>query len=174
MSAATEDRREGEERRSAPSGGGGDDQRAVADRRSGENIQLVTFYIDGQHFAVDVGLVQEIIPPQPMAPIPTAPSHFAGLINLRGQIVTAIDLRLLLGFEAKESIAEDMILVVNAPSGQVSLVFEQIGDVMDIASYMIEPPPGTLDENLRTYIRSVAKLDQHLLLMLDVEAVARA
>ena len=164
---ASTDRREGPTRPQA-----NERRESQSDRRAEENRLLVTFYIGGQHLCVDVLRVQEIIQPQQMTPIPTAEPHFAGLINLRGQIVTAIDLRLLLGFEALEDRSECMNLVVKVESGSISLLFDKIGDVIEVARHNIETPPGTLDPKMREFVKQVIKMDRDLLLFIDVEAVA--
>lgn len=166
------ERRQGPTRASrAPAAG--EQRDGIADRRADENQQLVTFFIDGQHLAVGVLQVQEIIQPQPMTPIPTAEPHFAGLINLRGQIVTAVDLRLLLGFPPSADRGACMNLVVNAEGGAISLLFDGIGDVIHVANHMVERPPGTLDAKMRRFVRSVVKLDRDLLLHIDIDAVAK-
>lgn len=169
-STGTPDRRATNERRSQTGEVSIDRRRARADRRASENRLIVCFKIGEQALAVDVLRVQEIIQPQVMTPIPTADEHIAGLINLRGQIVTAIDLRQLLGMPARESCSECMNLVVHTDDGPVSLLFDVVGDVLEVARHMIEPTPVTLDPALREYVEAVVKQDDDLLMVLDIDA----
>jgi purine-binding chemotaxis protein CheW len=131
--------------------------------------QYSTFEIDGQLYGVEVESVQEVIRFQPMTPVPQAPPSVVGLINLRGQVTTAIDLRLRL--ELAPRAAEDipMIVVVRTDDGLVSLLVDRIGDVLDTHPDTFEPAPETLTGTARELIRGAFKLGERLLLALDVD-----
>lgn len=115
--------------------------------------------------------VQEVIRWQVMTRVPLAPPAVSGLINLRGQIVTAVDLRRRLGLPDRANGVDPMNVVVRTVDGVVSLQVDEIGDVLDVPAEAFEPPPETLDERTRGLIRGVYKLPGRLLLVLDTEQV---
>lgn len=131
--------------------------------------QVATFVLDDMHFGVDVLKVQEVIRYQELTRIPLAPPVVRGLINLRGQIVTAIDLRHRLGLEERADGELPMNVVVRTADGVVSLLVDEIGDVVDVADSQFERPPDTLSGPTRELVRGVYKLKDRLLLLLDEE-----
>lgn len=132
-----------------------------------ESGQLSTFFLADLFFGVDVLHVQEVLRFQPMTPVPQAPDVIDGLINLRGQIVTAIDMRRRLGLPPRPSDQSPMVVVVRTSDGAVSLLVDEIGDVMEMEGASYEPPPSNLDSAAREIIRGVYKLKDRLLLVLD-------
>lgn len=131
--------------------------------------QLCTFYLGEQYFGLDVMRVQEIIRAQPMTKVPLAPSVIRGLINLRGQIVTAIDLRRRLGLPDRSNGHPPVNVVVQTDDGAVSLLVDEIGDVLEVSESDFERPPETLKGIARELILGAYKLDSRLLLVLDTE-----
>ncbi len=129
--------------------------------------QYCTFFLDGHYFGIDVLQVQEVIRHQPMTRVPLAPAVIRGLINLRGQIVTAIDLRR--RFEMPDRAAGELPVnvVVQTDDGAVSLLVDEIGDVLEAPEEAFERPPETLQGTARELIRGAYKLDGRLLLILD-------
>jgi purine-binding chemotaxis protein CheW len=132
--------------------------------------QLSTFFIDGHLFGVEVATVQEVIRYQPMTRVPLAPPALSGLINLRGQVITAVDLRQRLGFPDRTVDELPTDVVVHTKDGLVSLLVDRIGDVVEVSEEAFEEPPETLLGIARELIRGAYKLDDALLLLLDVEA----
>jgi purine-binding chemotaxis protein CheW len=130
---------------------------------------LCTFVVEGLDFGVEVHRVQEVIRHQAMTPVPLAPAEIAGLINLRGQIVTALDLRRRLGVPDRPSDQLPMNVVMRTDDEAVSLLVDAIGDVVDVSDIPFEAPPETLDGIARELIRGAYKLDDRLLLFLDAE-----
>jgi purine-binding chemotaxis protein CheW len=136
----------------------------MADKR-----QYCTFYIDGHYFGLDVLKVQEVIRSQHMTPVPLAPAEVCGLINLRGQIVTAIDLRSRLKLPPRPADREPVNVVVRTDDGAVSLLVDEIGDVLEVPESLFERPPATLDPAARELVLGAYKLPERLLLILDTE-----
>jgi purine-binding chemotaxis protein CheW len=134
-----------------------------------EERQFCTFFIDNLFFGVEVLKVQEVIRYQEMTRVPLAPPVISGLINLRGQIVTAIDLRRRLGLREREDGQLPMNVVVRTDEGVVSLLVDEIGDVLEAAEESFERPPETLDDESRELVRGVYKLKGRLLLILDTD-----
>ncbi len=129
--------------------------------------QFCTFYLDSFFFGVDVKEVQEVIRYQEVTHVPLAPHVVAGLINLRGQIVTAIDLRRRLELPASNDDRVPMNVVVHAADEVVSLLVDEIGDVVTVSDDDFERPPDTLTGVASELIRGAYKLEGRLLLNLD-------
>ena len=138
------------------------------------NRQFCSFYLDGLFFGVEVEKVQEVIRHQEQTPVPLAPRVIGGLINLRGQIVTAIDLRRRLELSDRSDDQKAMNVVVRTDEGVVSLLVDEIGDVVEVEAQGFEPPPDTLQSSVRGMIRGAFKLKDRLLLLLDTECVMKA
>jgi len=133
--------------------------------------QFCTFFLDGHFFGTPVPQVQEVIQYQTMTRVPLAPEVVSGLINLRGQIVSAIDLRKRLGLKDRLDGQLPMNVVVHTNDGAVSLLVDEIGDVIEVEEEMLESPPETLQGFAREVVRGVYKLSGRLLLALDIERV---
>ena len=131
--------------------------------------QFCTFFLDGHFFGTPVPQVQEVIQYQVMTRVPLAPSVVSGMINLRGQIVSAIDLRRRLGFPDRPADQLPMNVVVRTNEGAVSLLVDEIGDVIEVEEEALESPPETLQGFAREVVRGVYKLSGRLLLVLDTE-----
>jgi len=131
--------------------------------------QFSTFLVNGLFFGVDVRHVQEVIRYQEMTRVPLAPAMVQGLINLRGQIVTAIDLRRRLELAPRPADQLPMNVVVRTDDGAVSLLVDEIGDVVGIQDDIYERPPETLKGVARELVQGVYKLKERLLLILDTE-----
>jgi purine-binding chemotaxis protein CheW len=129
--------------------------------------QLCTFTVDGMLLGLDVACIQEVIRYQPLTVVPLSAPVIAGLINLRGQIVTAIDLRRRLGLAARDPGARPINVVVRTPDGAVSLLVDEIGDVIEVDDDSFERSPETLDDAARAVIRGAYKLKGRLLHVLD-------
>ena len=136
-----------------------------------EAQQFCTFYLDGLFFGVDVQKVQEVIRYQEMTRVPLAPAVVSGLINLRGQIVSAIDLRRRLELPEREEGQLPMNVVIRTDDGAVSLLVDEIGDVLEVDEAAFERPPETLSGVAQKLVQEVYKLKDQLLLILDTERV---
>lgn len=136
--------------------------------------QLATFWLDGDLYGVEVAHVQEVLKSQGLTRVPLAPTAVAGLINLRGQVVTAIELRERLGRPPRPEGTDAVVIVVRLHGEAVSLLVDAIADVVDVDPADFEAPPDTLDGAGRELIRGAFKLDGHLLLALDVPKAVSA
>lgn len=131
--------------------------------------QFCTFYLGKLLFGVELNSVQEVIRSLNMTRVPLAPGVVSGLINLRGQIVTALDLRQRLEIGALEAAALPINVVVRSEDGAVSLLVDEIGDVVEVDDLTFETPPKTLRGRIRNMILGVHKLDGKLMHVLDTE-----
>ena len=131
--------------------------------------QLCTFALADQYFGLDVLYVQEIIRCQDMTRVPLSHRDVSGLINLRGQIVTAVDLRRRLEMPDRLPTEQPVNIVVQTDDGAVSLLVDEIGDVLQLDERSFERPPDTLRGIARGIISGTYKLEQRLLLVLDLD-----
>jgi purine-binding chemotaxis protein CheW len=128
-----------------------------------------TFLVQDRYLGVPVERVQEVLRAQPVTPVPLAHDHISGLLNLRGQIVTALDLRARLGLPAREAGAPMANVIVTTDEGALSLQVDRLGDVVAVDDDAFEPPPDTLQGETRRLIKGAYKLDDALLLDLDLD-----
>jgi purine-binding chemotaxis protein CheW len=133
------------------------------------NTQLCTFFVGESYFGIPVDQVQEVVRPQPITPVPLAPKVIRGLINLRGQILTAIDLRNRLGLGEPGDSAHLINIVVRTSDSPVSFLVDEIGEVLDLDQKTFESPPETLQGDMRELICGAYKLRDRLLLALSTE-----
>lgn len=131
--------------------------------------QFCTFFVDRQFFGVPVQQVQEVIRYQEMTRVPLVPRVIRGLINLRGQIVVAVDLRRRLNAPDRGEDQLPMNVVVRTGDGAVSLLVDEIGDVLEVQEETFERPPETLQSASRELVLGVHKLPNQLLLVLDTD-----
>lgn len=140
--------------------------------------QYCTFYLDRYYFGIEVERVQEIIRYQEITPVALAPHVVRGLINLRGQIVTAVDLRRLLELPEQTRDGDQtptyMNIVVRTRQGAFSLLADRIGDVLAPDDSSFEPPPDNLVGMARELIERAYKLEGRLLLTMNVDKVVSA
>jgi purine-binding chemotaxis protein CheW len=131
--------------------------------------QFCTFFVDQYFFGIDISHVQEVIRYQEMTRVPLVPRVIRGLINLRGQIVVAIDLRRRLNAPERPDDQLPMNVVVRTADGALSLLVDEIGDVLEVQEETFERPPETLQGIARELVLGVHKLPSGLLLILDTE-----
>jgi purine-binding chemotaxis protein CheW len=131
--------------------------------------QYATFEVGGLFFGVEVVKVQEVLRYQSMTKVPLTPPVIEGLINLRGQIVTAIDMRARLRMPPRKQDELPMNIVLRSDDGAVSLLVDEIGDVIEVDQSSWEPAPEHLAPEQRKLIRGLHKLNRNLLLVLDTE-----
>jgi len=133
--------------------------------------QLATFTLAGAHYGIDMFRVEEALRGQARTPVPLAAPSIAGLINLRGRVVVTIDLRARLGLEPPDADLEQMMVVVSVDGEPISLLVDDIGDVIDVEGRQLEAPPDTLPLPFREVTLGVYQLESSLLLALDIDRV---
>lgn len=134
------------------------------------SYQYCTFVLDGHLFGVPVSSVQEVLRSQALTRVPLAPKEVSGLINLRGKIVTTVELRARLGLPPRDPDAPVINVVVRSDGGNVvSLAVDQIGDVLEPDESTFETPPETVPPEIRCLVTGVYKLEGRLMLVLNTE-----
>ncbi len=136
-----------------------------------ESGQWATFFLANEQFAVPVEDVQEVLLSQPLTPVPLAAEQIVGLLNLRGAIMPAIDLRTRLNFERVPASENQKLLVLKTSEGLVSIVVDEIGDVFELAGEGWRPVPDTLAAAHRDAVFGIFPLDGQMLLGLKTKAV---
>jgi purine-binding chemotaxis protein CheW len=131
--------------------------------------QFCTFYLDQMLFGVESQKIQEVVPYRTLRPVPLAPAAVSGLMNLRGQVVVALELRQQLGLPERPATMTPICLVMRASEGSVSLLADEVGNVVEVAEETFEPAPETLPAHLRSVILGVHKLEHQLMHVLDTD-----
>ncbi len=135
---------------------------------SGDMEEFVTFTIAEQLFGIPVLKVQDVLSTYQITPIPLAPPEVMGSLNLRGRVVTAIDVRLRLGLPARPDDAKHMSIVAENDNELYSLMVDSVGEVLALAKADYERNPPTLDAKFRAYSDGIYRLDDRLLVVLDI------
>jgi purine-binding chemotaxis protein CheW len=134
---------------------------------TGEQLQLVTFEVADEEFAVDILLVQEINRMMELTRVPQAPSEIEGVINLRGKIIPVVDLRRRFGMPAAERKGENRIVVVEVKGRVVGFIVDRVHEVLRIPQDIVEPAPPMACSIDADFIAGVGKLDDRLIILLD-------
>jgi purine-binding chemotaxis protein CheW len=137
--------------------------------QSDEQRQYVSIVIDGQAFGIPVLIVHDVLGPQRITRIPLAPPEVAGSLNLRGRIVTAIDVRLCLGLERRPADQPGMSVVVEHGGEFYSLIVDSVGEVLTLSASSMERNPATLEARWREISSGIYRLDDQLLVVLDAD-----
>ncbi len=138
---------------------------------SGDVLQLVTFRLGNEEFSVDILKVQEIIRLMELTRVPKAPEFIEGVINLRGKVIPVMDLRKRFCMPAAEDTSEARIIVVELANTTVGFRVDGVSEVLRLPADTVEPPPTMVSGVETEYIRGVGKLDDRLIILLDVEKV---
>lgn len=140
---------------------------AIAPGRIEDNAEYLTVMIGAQMFCLPVLQIQDVLGRQKITRIPLSPPEVAGSLNLRGRVVTAIDVRNLLGLEPGEE-NKDMNVVVEHEGELYSLIVDSVGVVLEIPADGLEKNPATLDAAMKNISAGVHRMDERLVLIMDI------
>ena len=140
-------------------------------QRGAKSLQFATFYLGSELFGINILQVQEILRNQTITPVPLADDFILGLIGLRGQIVTAIDLKRRLGMQLDDGSEAAHQIVVTASDSIASLQVDRIGDVLEIDAQQLQPAPDSLKDIDTRFLEGVTMLKQDILAVLNISAV---
>ncbi len=138
-------------------------------RQDAELLQLVTFSIGEEEFGVDILKVQEIIRTMEITKVPRAPAFVEGVINLRGKVIPIIDLRRRFGLQSRDHDKHTRIIVIEISNMIVGFVVDSVSEVLRIPANTVEPPPPVVAGLESEYISGVGKLEDRLLILLDLD-----
>jgi len=144
-------------------------QEPTRNNQSLEQLQLVSFTVGEELFAVDILSVQEINRMLELTKVPQSPEGIEGVINLRGRIIPVLDLRVQFGISASSQDEHTRIIVVEVQGNTIGFIVDSVHEVLRISRSVIEPPPQMGTSIDSSYVSGVAKLDEDLLILLDLE-----
>ena len=133
-------------------------------------MEFVTFYVGNLLIGVDIHNVEEINRQVDVTPVPQAPPHVRGVINLRGEVVTVVDLRTVLEMGTTEITQQTRTVVVNSGNEEIGLLVDRVADVVHTRSDLMDTPPANVSGVDGRFFKGVYKLDKTLLIVLDVDA----
>jgi purine-binding chemotaxis protein CheW len=139
-----------------------------------DELQLVSFNIGTEEFGVEILKVQEINRMVEITKVPQAPHYVEGVINLRGKVIPIIDLRKRFNLDVKEYDKNTRIVVVDISGSIMGMIVDAVSEVLRLPSSTIEPPPEIVTGLNAEYIKGVAKLEDRLLIFLDLSRVIDA
>lgn len=139
--------------------------------KTGETLQLVSFCVNDEHYAVDILRVQEINRMMQITQVPESPDGVEGIINLRGRIIPIMDLRVRFGMTPQERTEDSRIVVVDAAGTTVGFIVDRVHEVLRIDSSTVDPAPAISGSVQSRYVRGVAKRDDLLVILLDLDAL---
>ncbi len=146
-------------------------QTSTTDTSQSQLLQLVSFHIEEEEFAIDILNIQGINRMMNITRVPNTPAFVEGIINLRGQVIPVVNLRKRLGFPPKEPDKATRIIVVEIGKRVIGFIVDSVNEVLRISSSITEPPPPMVAGIDSEYITAVGKLDDRLLILLDLEKV---
>lgn len=133
--------------------------------------QYATFFIGNRLYGIDVQSVQEVVTSLPITIVPLAQQHIIGLINLRGQVATAIGLREI--FNLPSDASSNMNVVCSAENMLLSFIVDEIGDVVEVEKSSYEETPSTIAESTRRFLRGIYKTNSQLLSVIDLASICK-
>ncbi len=134
-------------------------------------IQLATFYLDNMLIGIELSVVQEINRNIELTPVPHSADFIRGIINLRGNVVTVIDPKIILGLEQTEITENTSVVIVNYDNEQIALLVDKVADVIHAKSDLLETPPANMTEADSKYFKYIYKQDRDLLTVLDIAEI---
>ena len=142
-------------------------------RKDDHLTEFVTFHVAGQLFGLPIEQVQDVFKPTSVPRVPLAGAEIAGVLNLRGRIVTAIEMRSRLDAQPRDNGAEAMAIGIEAKGESFGLIVDAVGEVLKLADFELEPNPINLDRKLAVLSHGVYRLEDRLLVVLDIDEVLR-
>ncbi|NUQ62002.1 MAG: chemotaxis protein CheW [Pirellulales bacterium] len=137
---------------------------------TGNEVEFATFYIGDLLLAADIHQVREINRHFELTPVPHAPPCVRGVINLRGDVVTVVDLRTILGLGQTEIARQTRNVIVHSRDEQIGMLVDRVADTIRVPSDAVEPPPANVQSADASFFKGVYRLEQELIVLLDVDA----
>ncbi len=134
-------------------------------------IQLATFYLDKMLIGIELDAVQEINRNIELTPVPHSADFIRGIINLRGNVVTVIDLRIILGLEQTNINENTSVVIVNYDGEQIALLVDKVADVVYAKTDLLESPPANMTETDSKYFKYIYKMEKELLAVLNITGI---
>jgi purine-binding chemotaxis protein CheW len=139
-----------------------------------DHLQLVAFRLGAEEYAIPIEMVESIIKLGPLTAVPGSPAFVRGVMNLRGRIMSVIDLRQRFGMPAAEHDEDGRILVVQYADATIGLLVDSVSEVFNLDEMQFQPPPPELGNNAVGGIDGIIQDDKRLIVLLNVEAILRS
>lgn len=136
-----------------------------------ETVQIIGFYLEDSLFGVDIAHVIEIIKLREITPLPESPHFVKGVLDLRGKVIPIFSLRAKTGFQEKEDLEKGRIIVIDNPRGNYGFIVDSVTEVLRVDNSSIDPKPELISGVSAEYISGLIKLDDELLIFLDVNRI---
>jgi len=137
--------------------------------KNNSEMQYATFRVDHLHLAIPMKSVQEINRNLETLSVPQAPDVVRGVINLRGDVVTVLDMRKFLDFPYHDETTRTRNIVVRVDEELIGLWVDEVGDILEISTHEIDPSPANLADSVRRYVLGVHRRDDGIVVLLDLE-----
>jgi len=134
-------------------------------------LQLVSFNIGEEQYGVDILKVHEIIRMVTITQVPDSPSYMEGIINLRGKIIPIVDLRLRMGIAKKEYDKGTRVIIVDISGKVMGFIVDSVNEVLRIPKSITEPPPTMTTQIDSDFITSIAKMENNIVILLNLEKI---
>ncbi len=135
----------------------------------GEILQLVTFTLGNEEYAVDILKVQEINRMKEITRVPNSPPYVEGVINLRGKVIPVVSLRKKFGLPERENDEQSRIMIMDIQGITMGLVVDSVSEVLRIPASTVEPTPPMASNISSEFIRGIAKMEDRLIILLDMD-----
>ncbi|MDX9715089.1 MAG: chemotaxis protein CheW [Dissulfurispiraceae bacterium] len=136
---------------------------------SEEILQLVTFTLGSEEYAVDILRVQEINRMKEITRVPNSPAYVEGVVNLRGKVIPVVSLRMKFGLPEKENDEQARIMIMEIVGITMGLIVDSVSEVLRIPASIVEPPPPMATSISAEFIKGIAKLEDRLIILLDMD-----
>lgn len=145
-----------------------------ASMQNNENIQYATFFVGGALLGLDISIVQEINRNMVLTRVPHSPACVRGVMNLRGEVVTVLDLRYLFGLPSSEPTARSRNIIVKCDGELVGIWVDQVADILSLSSNDVLPPPSNLSGIQSRFVRGVYQQTESLVMIIDPKEILQA
>ena len=139
-----------------------------------DQLQLVAFRLEAEEYAIPIEMVESIIKLGPLTSVPGSPSYIRGVMNLRGRIMSVIDLRLRFGLPSEEDQPDGRILVVQYADTTIGLLVDSVSEVFNLDEMQFQPPPPELGNGAVGGVDGIIHADERLIVLLNVESILRS
>jgi purine-binding chemotaxis protein CheW len=136
--------------------------------------QFVVFSLDDENYAVDIATVESIIKMQEITAVPHSPAYVMGVTNLRGSVIPVMNLRRRLNLPSQDNTDDTRIMVVIMDGVKIGMVVDDVSEVMRFAEESIEPPPDMVLTDRSRFLKGIAKVDNHMIILLNLDEVLAA
>jgi purine-binding chemotaxis protein CheW len=150
-----------------------DEEEVIEEQSSKKTIRILVFSLGEENYCVDIGQTKEVIRLPEITNVPNMPEFVDGIINLRGKIISVIDVRHFFGLLEREKAQDTRLIVTDISGAMLGIVVDKVKDTIDIEEEAVQPPLATLRKELTAYTKGQIELDKDILILLDLAKVLK-